>query len=195
MKINGGNGKDVIKGSALKDQISGKGGGDKLYGLGGDDILYGGTGNDKLYGGGGSDTLFSGSGLDYLYGDDGDDIFQDIVNSYAYGGIGNDVFLMNAKNTENGWHDFNSEHSSSVTSFFHNTTINPHLDSTLTLDEAIEKLATYEEVNVNIKGGEGDDILYAGKSFWEYSIYNGEFSFSGEEGDDLVIFELITRLP
>lgn len=57
--------------SAIMD---GGGGKDKLKGGGGDDILLGGAGNDKLEGGRGDDILIGGLGRDRLVGNKGDDI-------------------------------------------------------------------------------------------------------------------------
>lgn len=48
---------DVLNGTDCNDTISGLSGNDKLYGNGGDDVLDGGTGTDTVDGGSGNDTL------------------------------------------------------------------------------------------------------------------------------------------
>ncbi|MGJ3626791.1 calcium-binding protein [Sphingomonas sp. MMS24-JH45] len=66
----GGNGADVIKGTAFADIIDGNNksataeDADQLFGRGGNDALYGRGGNDTLDGGEGSDTLDGGAGID-----------------------------------------------------------------------------------------------------------------------------------
>ena len=60
----GGNGNDLLVGSAAPNSISGLGGHDRLYGLAGPDRLFGGTGNDLLDGGTGGDRSDGGLGVD-----------------------------------------------------------------------------------------------------------------------------------
>lgn len=64
--IYGGDGDDLIHGSAMNDRIFGEGGNDVIYGLGGDDWLDGGDGDDTLFGGAGIDFLFGGTGKNRL---------------------------------------------------------------------------------------------------------------------------------
>ena len=54
----GGDGPDLILGSAGGDFIQGYGGSDCIYGLGGNDRIYGGRGFDELHGGEGDDDLY-----------------------------------------------------------------------------------------------------------------------------------------
>ncbi|WP_346353280.1 caspase family protein [Azotosporobacter soli] len=60
----GGNGNDIISGSAANETISGGNGNDTLLGGGGNDSLSGGAGNDLLNGGAGNDLLNGGDGSD-----------------------------------------------------------------------------------------------------------------------------------
>ena len=151
MKITGGNGADIIEGSASSDQIFGKGGHDKLYGLGGNDALFGGLGNDKLYAGKGDDLLYSGSGLDYLYGNAGNDTFYDVLDSYAYGGSGKDVFRVNNDIADaNGLADYASAEGG-TTSF---------ADIWTQENNYQPDLSAYDELIYNINGGQGNDYLY-----------------------------------
>ena len=98
----GGDGDDVMTGSAGRDDLTGGDGDDTLYGMGdddwlfgddapgaaGDDLLFGGEGDDTLVGNGGSDRLFGGLDDDKLFGGDGDDTLQ--------GGAGHDELMGSA---------------------------------------------------------------------------------------------------
>jgi hypothetical protein len=64
--IYGGDGDDLIHGTAMADQIFGEGGNDLIFGLAGDDWLDGGDGDDTLLGGAGIDYLLGGTGKNRL---------------------------------------------------------------------------------------------------------------------------------
>jgi Ca2+-binding RTX toxin-like protein len=68
----GGDGDDVLTGSAAADMLDGGPGNDTLNGRGGDDRLFGGPGNDILIGGTGSDLLAGGEGDDQIIWNPGD---------------------------------------------------------------------------------------------------------------------------
>lgn len=53
--VTGGDGDDILRGSAGADSLSGGPGDDRLYGLGGSDVLYGQRGDDVLEGGADAD--------------------------------------------------------------------------------------------------------------------------------------------
>ncbi|MBG0560757.1 calcium-binding protein [Actinoplanes aureus] len=61
-EIQGGEGNDVLYGTARVDYLYGWSGNDVIYGLGGDDLVAGEAGQDKLYGGAGDDYV---SGYDW----------------------------------------------------------------------------------------------------------------------------------
>ncbi len=61
---------------------------------GGDDSLSGGAGNDAIFGGGGNDTLIGGTGADSLYGGLGDDEMYLAEGDSAFGGDGDDLFVL-----------------------------------------------------------------------------------------------------
>lgn len=64
--VQGGDGDDVILGSAAADVLSGDGGDDIIFGNDGNDRLFGGSGDDFLDGGANLDTLSPGGGQDIL---------------------------------------------------------------------------------------------------------------------------------
>ncbi|MEH2149068.1 calcium-binding protein [Nostoc sp.] len=86
LKLNGGNGIDVLLGSDYNDLLNGNDGADALYGNKGNDILNGGKGNDLLLGGQGNDILNGGDNADALYGGKGNDTLN--------GGGGADTFFF-----------------------------------------------------------------------------------------------------
>ncbi|WP_148096718.1 FG-GAP-like repeat-containing protein, partial [Aphanothece sacrum] len=80
--------------------IAGGGGNDTIKGGSGNDLLEGEQGNDKIYGGEGDDFIIGGLGNDSLFGDAGDDsLIDDSGANTLQGGLGNDIYLINAKTT------------------------------------------------------------------------------------------------
>jgi hypothetical protein len=86
--LDGGAGRDRLRGDDGDDIITGNAGRDRLFGEDGDDVLAGGTGNDFLDGGAGNDTFIfnEGDGFDRISNFDllGDDVLQidiDGINS------------------------------------------------------------------------------------------------------------------
>ncbi|MEP4196742.1 MAG: tandem-95 repeat protein [Aliishimia sp.] len=73
ISIGGGDGDDVLYGTADEDMLFGGSGADQLYGADGDDSLIGGAGDDALFGEDGDDVLIGGAGDDQLDGGAGFD--------------------------------------------------------------------------------------------------------------------------
>ena len=74
--LQGGKGRDKLRGGKGDDELLGGRGHDRLSGGKGDDYLIGGDGNDYLKGGKGDDILIGGAGQDKLKGGKGADIFD-----------------------------------------------------------------------------------------------------------------------
>lgn len=93
--MDGGDGNDVLDGSAadVKLTVSGGAGNDVLKGGSKDDTLSGGDGNDTLTGGKGTDTLDGGAGNDSL-----DDGVKDGRQDVLIGGSGADTFTRRQLN-------------------------------------------------------------------------------------------------
>ena len=88
----GGDGDDVLTGSAADDVLDGGPGNDTLFGRDGNDTLIGGPGNDILVGGRGTDVMQGGDGDDQIIWNPGDG--SDVVE----GGAGQDTLVFNGAN-------------------------------------------------------------------------------------------------
>lgn len=60
----------------------------------GDDVIDGGSGDDQIFGNAGNDTLTGGTGADTLYGGLGDDEMYLAEDDMAFGGDGDDLFVL-----------------------------------------------------------------------------------------------------
>ena len=90
--LQGGKGRDKLRGGEGDDELLGGRGHDRLSGGKGDDELLGGSGRDRLSGGKGDDYLIGGDGNDYLKGGKGDDILiGGNSNDRLIGGAGGDT--------------------------------------------------------------------------------------------------------
>jgi Ca2+-binding RTX toxin-like protein len=108
----GGDGDDIITGTAFANSLEGRGGDDLIRGGGGndsllggwgDDVLYGDAGNDHLDGGYSDDRLYAGSGNDTLLGDYGNDTLIAIgggLYDNLDGGLGLDQLWADVGATE-----------------------------------------------------------------------------------------------
>jgi Ca2+-binding RTX toxin-like protein len=68
VSMNGGDGRDSLRGAGSDDRLVGGRGHDTIEGRGGDDRIRGGRGNDKMDGGEGRDDIRGGKGHDRLLG-------------------------------------------------------------------------------------------------------------------------------
>jgi Ca2+-binding RTX toxin-like protein len=103
IKLQGGNGDDLLSGADAddlllggggNDQIDAKDGDDNLEGGEGDDVLHAGAGNDQVAGNAGNDTVYADAGDDVLTGDFGDDLLSGQDGDDALdGGSGADTLL------------------------------------------------------------------------------------------------------
>lgn len=90
--VRGGDGDDIILGSAANDALSGENGSDTLSGQAGDDVLRGHRGNDYLSGDDGNDLMWGGSDDDVLLGGAGNDMLSgDGGDDFLDGGEGEDI--------------------------------------------------------------------------------------------------------
>lgn len=100
-ELDGGEGDDLLTGSAAADRLDGGPGNDTLRGKGGEDHLLGGTGNDILDGGAGTDEMIGGAGDDQIIWNPGDG--SDLVEGQEgedtlvfVGGNGSEAFDVSA---------------------------------------------------------------------------------------------------
>lgn len=152
----GGEGDDLLDGSAGHDTLAGGAGNDILSGGSGLDTLLGGVGDDTLSGGREKDALFGEAGDDELNGGSGDDTLDGGAGAdKLYGSSGNDV-LSGGK--DNDWLEGGSG------------------SDTLNGDAG----------NDMLKGGSGDDQLDGGKGNDRLNGSKGDDSLSGGEGADFL---------
>ncbi|MCA9200368.1 MAG: calcium-binding protein, partial [Planctomycetales bacterium] len=105
LRLDGGDGFDILVGADSQNVLIGGAGNDVLVGGAdrdilrggdGDDALRAGDGNDALYGEGGNDRLQGDAGADIAYGGDGNDRIEageGNLGEIIYGGDGNDTLL------------------------------------------------------------------------------------------------------
>lgn len=158
--LGGGDGNDIINGTAGKDWLTGNGGDDVinggegvdlLMGNDGNDTLRGGADNDILYGGRGDDLLHGGAGADTLFGGGGVDIA-----SYA-GSVGVRAYLdATFANTGDAKGDVYSS-----------------IDG-LEGSSGDDRLGGSVGADV-LRGGAGSDVLYGGEGddTYEYNVGDG----------------------
>ena len=188
-------GADVIYGlSGRNNKIFGGGGNDKLYAREGNDTLDGGAGDDNLYAGSGTTT--------FLWGKDSG---NDIINAYNNGasrgadtiqlgaGITKDSlsYLIDTNGNNLVLNNKDTGESLTITGWFRDTAYQvdsfQFADGSSYTKEQISEMAGYAYTdgydyiyglngrNNIIRGGGGDDVLYAG---------NGKDTLTGGAGND-----------
>lgn len=157
VRIQGGNGNDILTGGQANDSLLGEGDDDTLYGLAGNDRLTGGSGDDQMFGGVGNDT--------YVYNYLGSDEITEDGNS------GYDIIRI--ENEGNGFGDMYYANGA----IFVTSKTNPDLNTL-----KINGFANFEELVWRGSGGEyslkgivtsqsipdGDEQLYAGTKGADY---------------------------
>ncbi|NEQ98546.1 MAG: hypothetical protein F6K30_17800 [Cyanothece sp. SIO2G6] len=105
--LQGGSGRDRIRGANTPDTIDGGGGKDALLGLGGNDTITGGGGQDNIKGGKGRDLLFGDGGRDKVAGGGGQDMLYGGGGSdMVIGNGGRDIFVLEQKSGRDTFRDF-----------------------------------------------------------------------------------------
>lgn len=100
MRLDGGDGDDVLRGGGGADRLYSKAGNDRVSGGGGDDYISGGLGNDQVYGGTGSDILLGLSGNDRVYGGGGRDYLDGGAGADTMDGGGGDDVVSGGRGTD-----------------------------------------------------------------------------------------------
>jgi Ca2+-binding RTX toxin-like protein len=95
---------DVIDGGPGRDDLRGAAGADTVNGGVGSDFIDGGAGNDTLHGDDGADDIQGGSGDDQFFGDAGEDFLRDDSGADAFnGGAGRDLLDARDDQTNESW--------------------------------------------------------------------------------------------
>ncbi|PAX54311.1 glycerophosphodiester phosphodiesterase [Brunnivagina elsteri CCALA 953] len=96
-QINGGNGDDVLYGSAIAEFFNAGEGNNIIYGSEGNNIFIAGGGNDIAYGGAANDVFFLGNGNNTIYAGEGKNrISVGSGNNLVYAGAGDDIIFTGA---------------------------------------------------------------------------------------------------
>lgn len=138
LRLDGGNGADLLQGVGGDDRLDGGNGRDRLDGGDGDDRLLGGNGSDSLEGGDGDDQLIGGRGRDTA-------VWDGAVDDYTITVRGNQVTVESS--------DGAIDQVQEVELFRFGGT-------TFTLDR-LQSLVRGSEAADTIAGGEADNDVYA----------------------------------
>ncbi|MBI0098529.1 MULTISPECIES: calcium-binding protein [unclassified Snodgrassella] len=210
--LSGGGGNDFLYGKNKDDVLDGDDGDDELSGANGDDILNGGDGDDKLYGGEGSDVLIGGAGNDLLnggYNEKDTYLFQyghgqDIINEGYYGDqttYANDVIFEDAYSSDATFtrsgndliiHAYHSNDSVTITNYFNYRF--PQFYNFIFTDKTIDyeylknnyTFTPTENINKNITGTNGNDILNGGVGNDTLYGQSGNDTLNGNDGSDIL---------
>ena len=166
--INGGDGDDIIVGTAAVDKIDGGEGNDRITGFKGDDPIVGGNGNDVTIwnNGDGNDTNQAGAGVDETLiiegnADDVNTITQ--VGAVVHFARTNAPFTVDSVDTEK----------LTLTSFSGN--------DTLTTGDGVA-------MGMNIDAGPGDDTISTGAGADRILGDRGNDTLNGAGGDDTLVW-------
>ena len=163
-RILGGEGDDILVGTAGADVIEAGGGDDTIIGVEGDDIIDGGTGDDTISGAGGDDTIIGGEGSDTVsFEEDTAGVQVDLGAGTATGaGTGTDT-ITEVENVAGGAGD--------------DIIVGDEFDNVLEGGAGNDTI-TAGDGNDTLVGGEGNDFLYAG---------DGDDTVDAGAGDDTIV--------
>ncbi len=172
LRMEGGDGNDLLLGGLGGDTLVGGAGTDRVKGGDGNDLLEGGTGADSINGENGNDTLLGGDSNDTLAGDGADTLGGDAGNDSLRGGIGNDSLLGGVGNDtiRGGDGDDTANGGDGNDSIGGNNN-----DPTLSESGADSFL-----------GGAGDDTLDGGRNNDFLDGGDGNDKLRGDHGDDTI---------
>ena len=172
IRMEGGDGNDLLLGGLGGDTLVGGAGTDRVKGGDGNDLLEGGTGADSINGENGNDTLLGGDSNDTLAGDGADTLAGDAGNDSLRGGLGNDSLLGGVGNDtiRGGDGDDTANGGDGNDSIGGNNN-----DPTLSESGADSFL-----------GGAGDDTLDGGRNNDFLDGGDGNDKIRGDHGDDTI---------
>jgi Ca2+-binding RTX toxin-like protein len=189
----GGDGDDTLQGAAGNDTLNGQLGDDVVFGGDGNDLVLGGSGQDTLDGQAGNDTLDGQGGSDTVFGGEGDDTFWFNPNNSGIetvdGEEGLNIVQANGTNSGEAIAVAAVANQLNITSGTSTLIITGNIqnvvvdglggDDTITVGD----VADIGQVKIDVRGGEGDDILTAADA----NIGQTRLSLSGDNGNDTLI--------
>ena len=201
LTLNGGAGDDTITGTDYADTLTGGDGIDTIYGGKGDDTIKGGNGNDEIIGGEGDDFIYGEAGINKIYFKEADG--KDTV----YSGKGEDTLIFQDINLENVSVSNNKkdmvisygdDDSVIVKNYYtvdkkgHITGINAnnsvkHIDFG---DSEDYNFIFNNEVNADIEGSSGSDLILATGGNNTITLYGGNDIVRLGAGDSTVKIDM-----
>lgn len=176
----------TIRGTDNDDVLNGEyNAWNQIFGYDGNDILNGSIGTDQLYGGDGDDTLNGGAGNDELAGHDGADFYNggdgyDTARLYVRGA---DSFVIDLKGVSTGGEFAGDTFSTDIEKFYIKDGTADQSVLVKGYDTADDIVITSSDSDFTIKGGGGNDTLFAMSS-----VYGdvGAVTFFGAAGADVM---------
>ena len=142
-------------GGAGADNLLGDAGRDIIFGNDGDDIILAGADDDQVFGGTGNDTIFGDDGNDNIFGNEGRDVID--------GGLGRDVIFITANDGDDvisGGGGVDTLDMSAITT---DAIVDLGAAGIGFADSASSGHDTLDSIE-NVKGGAGNDTIYASNS-------------------------------
>jgi len=163
-------GDDTLFGLGGNDNLAGGDGDDQLISGDGKDIVIGDAGNDTVLAGAGDDTVLAGSGDDTVFGDDGDDLLfghqgRDVINA----GAGNDTVFAAAGDGDDVIHGDIGVDTLDLQAITADLTVDLGSNGSGWVSSDQSGYDTLNGIE-NVKGGAGDDTIYASS---QVNILNG----------------------
>lgn len=174
-RIDAGRGNDTILGGAGDDDLDGQDGDDVLLGNEGNDLLDGSDGHDSLMGHEGFDTINGGLGQDTLHGGDGDDALTgNQADDSLFGDAGMDSLFGG---TGDDFLDGGLNEDSIYGNFGDDTIAGGH-------GHDLIDGAQGDDI---INGGDGDDSISGGDGFDGIAGHDGHDTINGGGQDDTIL--------
>lgn len=187
VRVDGGDGDDVLTGSELDEHLIGGVGRDVLNGRAGNDTLDGGAGNDLLDGHAGNDLLTGGDGHDTLRGGKGTDRLVEMGNanfqltSKKLTGLGADSLSgIEAAELTGG----DGDNSLDASGFKGSVTLAGGLGNDTLIGGSLADSLEGDDGNDVLRGGKGNDLLSGGADADEIDGGTGHDTLLGGSGDD-----------
>jgi Ca2+-binding RTX toxin-like protein len=169
-------GNDIVFGEEGDDALFGEAGNDTVSGDAGDDTIAGGEGDDTLAGGAANDLIDGGAGIDNIDGGEGQDtILAAAGDDTASGGAGDDLFIAVAGDGNDAYDGGEGTDTYDISATSADAIIDLRAGAASSDEIGDDVIDNIE----NVRGGSGNDIIFASESV---NI------FVGGDGNDTFLF-------